>query len=161
MIDLSIYNSPQLKFRLHIVIGVLLLLNFILIIARLANKGTPPTRSNTWGVAVCVKSAVFMAYQILTAHANRLKRWASPKAYMILNIIDTIFWFALFIITCMSTAGSCSGSSCPLGGIIATLTIILCGLAGLLSFVCIRDWRYFKANGTLPGTVKPSVHGGV
>ncbi|PLB46246.1 hypothetical protein P170DRAFT_263157 [Aspergillus steynii IBT 23096] len=161
MIDLSIHNNPTLKFRLHIVIGALLFLNFILIIARLANPGTPASRANTWGIAVCVKSAVFMAYQIVSTHVNRFKRWASPKANMILNIIDTIFWFALFIITCMSTAGSCSGSSCPLGGLVATLAIILCGFSGLLSFVCIRDHRYFKANGTLPGMAKPASHGGV
>lgn len=66
-----------------------------------------------------------MTYQIVTTHANKFKKWASLKAYMILNIIDTIFYFALFILTCMSTARACSGSSCPLGGIVATLTIFL------------------------------------
>lgn len=35
------------------------------------------------------------------------------------------------------------------------------GFTGLLSFVCIRDHRYFKKHGTLPGVAKPSVHGGV
>lgn len=66
-----------------------------------------------------------MAYQIMTTHMDRLKRWASTKAYMILNIIDTVFWFALFIITIMGTTGSTSGSSRALGGITATLVFFL------------------------------------
>lgn len=66
-----------------------------------------------------------MAYQIMTTHMNRLKRWASTKAYMILNIIDTVFWFALFIITIMGTMGSTTESSRALGGITATLVFFL------------------------------------
>ncbi|CAI7577518.1 unnamed protein product [Penicillium discolor] len=155
--NISIERSPVLKFRLHIIIGVWVCIVFILIIARIANSGTPKTRTNIWGIAVCIKSAVFMTYQIMTTHMDRLKRWASTKAYMILNIIDTVFWFALFIITIMGTTGSTSGSSRALGGITATLVFFLCGLSGLLAFVSIRDRRFFKAHGFLPG-VKPAVH---
>ncbi|KAJ5817061.1 hypothetical protein N7447_009294 [Penicillium robsamsonii] len=158
--NLSVERSPVLKFRLHIIIGASVFIVFILIIARIANSGTPKTRTNIWGIAVCLKSAAFMAYQILTTHMDRLKRWASTKAYMILNIIDTIFWFALFIITIMGTTGSTSGSSRALGGITATLVFFLCGFSGILAFVSIRDRRFFKANGRLPGpgTVKPVIH---
>ncbi|KNG89895.1 hypothetical protein ANOM_001701 [Aspergillus nomiae NRRL 13137] len=149
--NLSIDNSPKIKFRLHIIIGSLLLLTFILVIARVADKGTPSSRTNTWGIAVCVKSAVFMTYQIVTAHAARFKRWASSKANMILNIIDTLFWFALFIISIMGTSGSHSTSSRALGVIIVILALVLCGFAGFLSFICVRDRRYYKQHGSLPG----------
>ncbi|KAE8389396.1 hypothetical protein BDV23DRAFT_184474 [Aspergillus alliaceus] len=147
--NLSIENNPQIKFRLHIAIASLLFLTFILVIARVADKGTPPSRSNTWGIAVCLKSAAFMAYQIVTAHAARFKRWASCKANMILNIIDTVFWFALFIITIIGTSGSRSTSSRALGAIIVMLALVLC-LAGFLSFFSIRDRHYYKQHGTLP-----------
>ncbi|RMZ39510.1 hypothetical protein CA14_009988 [Aspergillus flavus] len=149
--NLSIENNPKIKFRLHIIIGSLLLLTFILVIARVADKGTPSSRTNTWGIAVCLKSAVFMIYQVVTAHAARFKRWASSKANMILSIIDTIFWFALFIISIMGTSGSHSTSSRALGVIIVILALVLCGLAGFLSFTCIRDRRYYKRHGSLPG----------
>ncbi|KAJ9491849.1 hypothetical protein VN97_g1423 [Penicillium thymicola] len=155
--DLSIERSPVLKFRLHILIGAWVFIVLIFIIARIANSGTPKTRTNVWGIAVCLKSAVFMACQIMTTHMDRLKRWASTKAYMILNIIDTVFWFALFIITIMGTTGSTSESSRALGGITATLVFFVCGFSGLLAFVSIRDRRFFKAHGFLPG-VKPPVH---
>ncbi|RLL98764.1 hypothetical protein CFD26_103204 [Aspergillus turcosus] len=113
--NLAFENHPKIKLRLHIIIGVLMFLNLVLIIARIANKGTPKTRSNTWGIAVadpmprasqCLKAAIFLAYQVVTAHVERFKRWASAKAYMILNAIDTILWFALFIITILGTNGA-------------------------------------------------------
>lgn len=48
----SFKYSTKAKSRLDIVIGTLLLITFILIITRLAVKGTPSTRTNTWGLAV-------------------------------------------------------------------------------------------------------------
>ncbi|RAH76900.1 hypothetical protein BO86DRAFT_442224 [Aspergillus japonicus CBS 114.51] len=139
MINLAPDNHPRLKLRLHIIIGSLITLIFILIIARVADKGTPTTRTNTWGIAVspprlvrfsqwstqCVKAAVFLAYQTLTTYHERFKRWASPRANMILDIIDTIFWFALFIISIMGASGGHTTSSKALGGIVAVLALTL------------------------------------
>ncbi|KAL2822417.1 hypothetical protein BJX63DRAFT_426988 [Aspergillus granulosus] len=144
---------PRTKFRLHIVIGTLILLTFILAIVRIADSGTPSSRTNTWGIAVCLKSAVFMAYQITTAHIDKLKRWANTKVNVVLNVIDTVFWFALFVITIMGAQGSHSTSSKALGAIIIILALILCGLAGFLSFACIKERRYYKQHGMLPGKV--------
>lgn len=44
--------TRALKKRLYITIGSLILVTFVLIIARIADKGTPSTRTNTWGIAV-------------------------------------------------------------------------------------------------------------
>jgi hypothetical protein len=43
---------PRRKFKLHIAIGLLVLITFILAIARVADSGTPRGRTNTWGIAV-------------------------------------------------------------------------------------------------------------
>lgn len=43
---------PRRKFKLHIAIGFLVLITFILAIARIADGGTPRGRTNTWGIAV-------------------------------------------------------------------------------------------------------------
>ncbi|KAF7161816.1 hypothetical protein CNMCM5623_007281 [Aspergillus felis] len=134
--NLAFENHPKIKLRLHIIVGALLFLNFVLIIARIADKGTPKTRSNTWGIVVlkadprrralqCLKAAIFLAYEVVTAHVERFKRWASAKAYMILNVIDTVFWLALFIISILGANGAHSPSSRALGGIVATISIIL------------------------------------
>jgi hypothetical protein len=50
--NLSNERSPVIKFRLHIIIGALLLIVFILLIARIADSGTPKTRTNIWGIVV-------------------------------------------------------------------------------------------------------------
>jgi hypothetical protein len=73
----------------------------------------------------CVKSAVFLAYQLTTAHVRRFKRWASTKVNKILTLIDTVFWFALFIISIMGTAAAHSTTSRVLGVIIIILVLIL------------------------------------
>ncbi|KAJ5241438.1 uncharacterized protein N7469_003029 [Penicillium citrinum] len=122
---IPIEPSQRNKFRLDITIASLLAVTFILIISRIAIKGTPSTRTNTWGIAVCIKSAFFLAYQLTTAHVERFKRWASTKANKILVIIDTLFWFALFIITILGTAGSHSTASRALGAIIVILVLVL------------------------------------
>ncbi|KAL6232831.1 hypothetical protein BDW75DRAFT_246902 [Aspergillus navahoensis] len=150
-LNVSAEEIPRTKLKLHIIIGALVLLTFILTIARVADSGTPRARTNTWGIAVCVKSAVFMAYQVLTAHVDRLKRWANTKVNVVLNIIDTVFWFALIIISIMGAIGSRSVSSRALGAIVVILAIFLCPLAGILSWICIRERRYYKIHGAFPG----------
>jgi Kef-type K+ transport system membrane component KefB len=83
-----------------------------------------------------------MAYQVLTAHVEKLKRWANTKVNVVLNIIDTVFWFALFVITIMGAMGSTSTSSKAVGAIIIILALILwyvlllwCLYAGLILWV--------------------------
>ncbi|KAL4738934.1 hypothetical protein BDV11DRAFT_170554 [Aspergillus similis] len=150
-LNVAAEDIPRTKLKLHILIGALVLVTFILTIARVADSGTPRARTNTWGIAVCVKAAIFMAYQVLTAHVERLKRWANTKVNVVLNIIDTVFWFALIIISIMGAMGSRSVSSRALGAIIVILAIVLFPLAGFLSWICIRERRYHKQYGVLPG----------
>ncbi|EHA18590.1 hypothetical protein ASPNIDRAFT_37807 [Aspergillus niger ATCC 1015] len=116
-------DRPRLKRRLHIVIASLIALTFILIIARLATPGTPVTRTNIWGI--CLKAALFLTYQVLTTYKDRFKRWASLKANMILDIIDTLFWFALFIISIIGASGGHSAASKTLGAFVAILSLVL------------------------------------
>jgi hypothetical protein len=68
--ELSIFGRSVTKSRLHIIIGGLALLVFILTIARLAVKGTPSTRANTWGIAVV--SASIKLRMTDAAHSNSL-----------------------------------------------------------------------------------------
>ncbi|EER29749.1 hypothetical protein CPC735_000050 [Coccidioides posadasii C735 delta SOWgp] len=106
-LNVNAQDNPQTKFRLHIVISALILRTFILGIVRVADNGTPQGRLNVWGIVV----------QIVTAHVARLKRWGNTMVNVALNIIDTIFWFALFIITIMGAMGSHSVSSKALAAI--------------------------------------------
>jgi hypothetical protein len=60
--ELSILGRPVTKPRLHMIIGGLVLLVFILTISRLAIKGTPSARANSWGIAVVMILNTFHTY---------------------------------------------------------------------------------------------------
>jgi hypothetical protein len=55
-----------------------------------------------------------------TEKVEKLRKWYSLKAIMVLNTIECIFWLVLIIISCMSVK-ACSGLGCTLSG----LTIML------------------------------------
>ncbi|KAJ5281496.1 hypothetical protein N7478_006868 [Penicillium angulare] len=122
-------DRSRLKCRLHIIIASLISLTFVLIIARLAIPGTPVTRVNIWGIAVCIKAAVFLGYQALTTSKARFKQWASLKVNMILDMIDAVFWFALFIISIIGAGGGHNTASKALGAIVAILSLLLWTIA--------------------------------
>lgn len=73
----------------------------------------------------CIKAASFLAYQVLTTYHPKLQKWASLKVNMTLDIIDTVFWFALLIISIMGAAGGESVNSQALGAVVAGLVAVL------------------------------------
>ncbi|KAF3387358.1 hypothetical protein F1880_000135 [Penicillium rolfsii] len=144
--------QPTVRNKLRLDIGIcsLVVLTFILIIARVATKGTPSQRTNTWGIAVCLKSVVSLSYQMITGHVDRFKRWGSTKANKILSIIETIFYFVLVIISILGTSSAKSTSSRTLGAIIIILALILFTLDCIQTYICIHIRRYYKQYGCLP-----------
>ena len=69
-----------------------------------------------------------MSYMVLTERVARLRRFASLKANMILSIVETVFWFAAFIMPAMNF-GKCQA---PTGCI---LTGVAIGLGATLAYV--------------------------
>jgi hypothetical protein len=59
-----------------------------------------------------------------TERIERLQRWYSIKAVMILNCIEFVFWVALVVINGMSV-NVCSGLGCTLSGITIALGVVL------------------------------------
>ena len=47
------------------------------------------------------KSLVILSYEVLSTHVSGLKKFASLKAFMILNIVEHIFWGAAVGLTVM------------------------------------------------------------
>jgi len=76
-------------------------------------------------MAQCIKAALFLLYQTLTTYHHKLRKWASLKANMTLDIIDTVFWFVLFVISIMGAVGGRSASSQALGAVVAGLALVL------------------------------------
>jgi hypothetical protein len=85
-----------------------------------------------------IKSLVFYAYMISTEKIEKLRRWYSLKAIMILNCIEVVFWIALIAINCMSVK-ACSGAGCTVSG----LTIMLGFLLAYVVSVYSRNITHF------------------
>ncbi|KFY69182.1 hypothetical protein V496_00458 [Pseudogymnoascus sp. VKM F-4515 (FW-2607)] len=124
---------------------------FILSGARIATKpkDRPVTRSDTLGIVMGVKTIVVLLYQILSSHAERFRKWASLKAYAILNFMEILFWFVVVIITFMGIAKFCSGVSCGLTWVSVLIAIMLCVLASWTAVVSFQDLRNLKKRGNL------------
>lgn len=72
-----------------------------------------------------VKSLVVLTYELLTTHVSRFTRWASTKAYLILNCLEVPFWFVVVILTFMGVSRLCQGVSCGLSIVVAFLAMML------------------------------------
>lgn len=59
-----------------------------------------------------------------TERFEKLQRWYSIKAVMILNCVEFVFWIALIAINCMSVK-FCSGLGCTLSGLTIALGFLL------------------------------------
>lgn len=71
-----------------------------------------------------VKSLVVLAYEISTESFLKFRRFASMKAYMILNMVEFVFWVAAAVI-CIMGMKSCSGVGCTYTGVLIAISFIL------------------------------------
>ena len=194
--NISIERSPTLKFRLHIIIGSLVSVVFILIIARITNNGTPKTRTNIWGIAVVSKPpSIFdvhttdhnlsvsnqqyswptRSWQLTWIGSNdgqarkHTWSWISSIQFFGSLCLLSLLWepwdrllravvhWGVSRLRLFSSSGEWRFVWSDNWAVPTDL--FKSGFAGLLSFVSIRDRRYFKAHGALPGPgmVKHSV----
>lgn len=123
----SFYFDNRYKKHVHIAQLLFIILIISLTIARIATKpkGVPTTRSDTIGIVMGVKSLIVLAYQLTTTHIYKFKRWASQKAYVVLNCLEIPFWLVVIIITFMGISRFCQGTSCALSWIVVLIAALL------------------------------------
>ncbi|KFY21258.1 hypothetical protein V491_03044 [Pseudogymnoascus sp. VKM F-3775] len=138
--------DARYNIKIHIVQISLVVVMFILSGARIATKpkGRPTTRADTLGIVMGVKTIVVLLYQILSSHVERFRKWASLKAYAILNFMEILFWFVVVIVTFIGVSQFCSGVNCGLTWISVLIAIILCVLASWTAVVSFQNLRNFK-----------------
>lgn len=68
---------------------------------------------------------MFIAYQLLTDHMARFRRWRSYKAFFILNSLEIVFWAAVAFLVIQANLSRCTGTSCILSWMVAALGIVL------------------------------------
>lgn len=143
----SSYFDGHYKKKVHIVQLSIVTLMIILSGARVAvkPKGIPVTRADTIGIVMVftkttptikhsfsnlksaqgIKTLVVITYQLVTTHAQKFEKWASPKAYFVLNFMEILFWFVVIIVTFMGIANYCRGASCGLSWIVVLIAAVL------------------------------------
>lgn len=120
---------------------------------------------------------MFLLYQLLSEHVTYFKRWASPKAYFIINALEIVFWSAVVFLVMQANLKSCVGTSCALGWVVVVLSVFMrytnrkpeklelkqfsnrseySNLSIYTAVVTYLDYRYFKAEGKHRG---PTEHG--
>ncbi|KAM0323123.1 hypothetical protein ACHAQA_008973 [Verticillium albo-atrum] len=147
----SLFNSgffaSRYKFRIHIIQLVLIHIVLGLAGARVFMKGTPRTRSNTIALGMGAKSLIILFYQLGTEHVARLRKWASLKAFAILNCLEIVFWGAVIFLVMQGNLQVCVGTGCILSWIVFGLAIVICILCTYVAVICVLDFRFFRANG--------------
>lgn len=137
--------SPQYTSKLHFVELLLVVVIMALSAARLFLSGRKNrTRASSMGLGMvriwclrhylCLtiesdpkntiqgaKSLVFLLYQLLSTHVTYFRRWASLKAYFIINALEIVFWSAVVFLVMQANLKLCVGTSCALGWVVVVL----------------------------------------
>ncbi|KAB8079743.1 hypothetical protein BDV29DRAFT_151661 [Aspergillus leporis] len=140
---MGIFNSKW-KTPLHCLQAFLVVVVIGLSIPRLFMKGQPRTRANTIGLGMGAKSLIIILYQVLTEHVAYLRKWASLKAYTILNVLEIVFWAAVVVLIIQANVNICVAPGCTLGWIVAVIGINLSALAVYASIISYRDFRRYR-----------------
>jgi hypothetical protein len=85
------------------------------------------------------KSLIIIAYQLLTEHTQKCKRWASLKANMILNSLEVVFWAAVVFMIIQANLKFCVGTSCIVSWVVCVLGGILRYVLNFLSYIDRRE----------------------
>ncbi|KAL2104694.1 hypothetical protein VUR80DRAFT_9851 [Thermomyces stellatus] len=152
---LSALFDPRYTLTVHVVQVILILLVFILAIARVSMTEVPITRANIMPIPISIKSLVVLTYQLLTEYNERFQKWASLKANMVLNIIEVIFWAVVMGLTFQANARICIGASCAVTWVVAVLCLVLLFLGVQAAVVSTLDWRHFRRYHYRRGSAAP------
>jgi hypothetical protein len=68
---------------------------------------------------------VLLAYQLCSEHMRSFKKWASLKAYFIINLLETVFWVAVAGLNAQSNMKRCQGTTCALSWIVVVLAGVI------------------------------------
>jgi hypothetical protein len=71
------------------------------------------------------KSLVIISYQLMTENIKALHRYASLKAFLILDVLEVGFWIAAIVLIVMGMVKTCTGLNCTLSGVVIGLAVVL------------------------------------
>ncbi|KAI9037782.1 uncharacterized protein KD926_011571 [Aspergillus affinis] len=121
-------------------------------ILRMFMKNQPRTRATTMGLGMGAKSLVIIAYQLLTEYVDRLRKWASFKAYTILNALEIVFWAAVVFLNIQVNVKACVSPGCEMGWTVMVIALLISGLAVYATILSLNEWR--ESKGPSPASYK-------
>ncbi|KAI9172606.1 hypothetical protein HJFPF1_02113 [Paramyrothecium foliicola] len=150
----STYFDAHWKKKVVICQCVMTLVIFCLGIAKIVTRPShiPMNRMDIVAITMSVKSAIILAYEILSEHRQR---WVSLKAYAVLNTIEVVFWFAVVILSFMGVSKVCVGANCGIGVVIGLLALVNVGIFFWAAVITWKDHKYFKRTGAIRGRSIP------
>ncbi|PLB43220.1 hypothetical protein P170DRAFT_481166 [Aspergillus steynii IBT 23096] len=119
--------STRWKLPLHCLQILLVVIVIGLTIPRMLMKNQPRTRATSMGLGMGAKSLVIIAYQLLTEHVDRLRRWASFKAFTILNALEIVFWAAVAFLNIQVNVKTCVAPGCEMGWAVMVVALVWIG----------------------------------
>ncbi|KAH7135537.1 hypothetical protein B0J11DRAFT_596654 [Dendryphion nanum] len=132
------------KFRVHILILILIITVMVITVVRIFTKSGPTTRSDTMALAMGAKSLIIIAYELLSEHTQRFRKWSSLKAYAILNGLEVVFWSAVCFLSMQGLMKNCTGTSCALGWVAFVIAVFVVKFELYMAIVSYLDFRHFK-----------------
>ncbi|KAI1251766.1 hypothetical protein MGN70_006335 [Eutypa lata] len=121
---LALFNN-RYKLAVHVAEIVLVLIGIVLALVAIFLPGGRFTRAQIMAISIGCKTLVFIAYQLVTTHVARFVRWKSLKAYMILNILEVVFWMGAAVVTVSANRKYCVGTTCILSKVLVANACIL------------------------------------
>ncbi|KAF5026799.1 hypothetical protein F66182_1083 [Fusarium sp. NRRL 66182] len=149
----SRFFEPEWKNKVLITQVTATVFVFIMGIAKICTRpsGIPMNRMDIVAITMSVKSFIFLAYEISTMRVERLKPFASLKAYAVLNTIDVPFWMAVMGLTLQSVSMICVGANCGIGVVVAVAALLNAFVHLWAAVIAWKNHGYFKSNGVPRG----------
>ncbi|TLD18265.1 gb [Venturia nashicola] len=118
-------------------------------VPRIFMKNQPRTRANTIAMGMGAKSIMFIFYQLITENIQKFKRWGSLKAYMIINILEVVFWGAVVFLVIQANLSRCKGTSCYLSWAVVGVSIVIVMIQTPLAYFYTMEFRENKKQRSL------------
>jgi hypothetical protein len=121
------FFSTSSKNKIHWTQLTLVVTIIILTSIRISIKpsSVPVIRSDTLAIVMGIKSIVVIGYQLLTTCRSNLRRWRNLKLYLVLNILEVLFWFVVVVITGIGMSRYCQGAHCGFGVLMLLIALTL------------------------------------
>ncbi|KAI1102934.1 hypothetical protein F4804DRAFT_311584 [Jackrogersella minutella] len=110
-------------------------------------------RAHIMGVAIGIKSILFILYQLLSEHTQVFRKWASKKANFILSCLDMPFWGAMAFMLIQANTKSCIGTSCAISWVLTVLAIVLIIISHWVAGCTYFEYRYYGGRKTVADSV--------